>query len=210
MFNLEYLKYARLIQAIPTPVYYYFKRADSLVNGHISIRRTIDMKRRTFVCYKQLYQQLDLYEEQKADVYRYLVSSAVDGIVPPPAPDFLDELRGRMEPEILERREQRRTEQKARRAQAEENRELKQAKADLQQRLKQMKAEADLLERRARREAAQLARQENRTQILAERQARQELRQWEKQEQREMEQQEKLQRQELREAQRRARREEHA
>ena len=35
----------------------------------------------TFDYYKELYQKLDLYEEQKAGVYRYLLSAATDGSV---------------------------------------------------------------------------------------------------------------------------------
>lgn len=41
------------------------------------------MKRTTFDYYKDLYQDLDLYDEQKAKVYRYLISTAVDGLTLP-------------------------------------------------------------------------------------------------------------------------------
>ena len=44
------------------------------------------MKRSTFDYYKELYQKLDLYEEQKGRVYSYLLSAAVDGAVGPLAP----------------------------------------------------------------------------------------------------------------------------
>lgn len=37
------------------------------------------MKRTMFAAYKQLYQALDLYDEQKLRVYGYLVSAAKDG-----------------------------------------------------------------------------------------------------------------------------------
>ena len=156
MFNLEYLKYARLVQTIPEPVYYYLKREDSLVNGRISLKRTVEMKRTTFACYKQLYQQLDLYEEQKASVYRYLISSAMDGIVLP-EPAFLEERREQTEQtsppeEAAESRRQRR----------EQARELRQEKAVLERRLKQLKAEADLLEKRQRREISRHRRQDRR------------------------------------------------
>ena len=80
LFNLEYIKYARLISAVPKPVYYYVKRENSLVTQN-SLRQTIAMKRTTFACYKALYQALDLYEEQKLGVYRYLISAATDGSV---------------------------------------------------------------------------------------------------------------------------------
>jgi len=81
LFNLEYLERARLIAAISKPVYYYRKREGSLVTSQVSLRRTAAMKKQTFAYYKELYQKLDLYEEQKAGVYRYLLSAATDGTV---------------------------------------------------------------------------------------------------------------------------------
>lgn len=86
LFNLEYIQYARLVCAIPRPLYYYRKRDTSLVNSSLSLRRTVEMKRQTFTHYKQLYRNLDLYDEQKAEVYRYLISAASDGTVSPLAP----------------------------------------------------------------------------------------------------------------------------
>lgn len=79
MFNLEYIKYVRLVAAIPEPVCCYIKRSGSLVSTQATPVRAIEMKRKTFACYKQLYQALDLYEEQKGQVYRYLIATATDG-----------------------------------------------------------------------------------------------------------------------------------
>ena len=52
------------------------------------------MKRQTFAYYKSLYQTLDLYEEQKGKIYRYLISAATDGILlsPPELPLFLKDI----------------------------------------------------------------------------------------------------------------------
>lgn len=86
LFNLNYIEYVRLVSALPKPVYYYRKREDSLVNSGISLRRTVAMKRSTFDYYKELYRKLDLYEDQKAKVYSYLLSAATDGAVGPLAP----------------------------------------------------------------------------------------------------------------------------
>lgn len=86
LFNLEYIQYTRLVCAIPQPLYYYRKRDTSLVNSSLSLRRTVEMKRQTFTHYKQLYRDLDLYDEQKAEVYRYLIAAASDGTVSPLAP----------------------------------------------------------------------------------------------------------------------------
>lgn len=86
LFNLNYMEHVRLVSAVPTPIYYYRKREDSLVNANVSLRRTVAMKRSTFDYYKELYQKLDLYEEQKGRVYSYLLSAATDGAVGPLAP----------------------------------------------------------------------------------------------------------------------------
>lgn len=81
LFNLEYIERVRLVAAIPKPIYYYRKRDNSLVTSQASLRRTIAMKVQTFDNYKELYQKLDLYEEQKAKVYSYFLSAATDGAV---------------------------------------------------------------------------------------------------------------------------------
>lgn len=79
LFNLDYYAGCRLIAAIDRPLYYYLKREDSLVSTQATFRRTLETKRITFAEYKQLYQQLDLYEDQKARIYSYLISPASDG-----------------------------------------------------------------------------------------------------------------------------------
>lgn len=83
LFNLNYIEHVRLVSAVPKPIYYYRKRENSLVNTQASLRRTVEMKRSTFAYYKELYQKLDLYEEQKGRVYGYLLSAATDGAVGP-------------------------------------------------------------------------------------------------------------------------------
>lgn len=86
LFNLDYIEHVRLVAAVPKPVYYYRKREDSLVTSNVSLRRTVAMKRATFDDYKDLYQKLDLYEEQKAKIYSYFLSAATDGAVSPLSP----------------------------------------------------------------------------------------------------------------------------
>jgi len=83
LFNLEYIEHARLIATVPKPVYYYRKRKSSLVSTQATLRRTIATKKKTFASYKELYQKLELYEEQKAGIYAFLLSTATDGLVPP-------------------------------------------------------------------------------------------------------------------------------
>lgn len=89
LFNLEYMKYIRLAAAIPEPVYHYVRRENSLVMTESTPRKALRIKRETFSYYKRLYQQLDLYEEQKGAVYRYLISAATDG-GRVALPDFMD------------------------------------------------------------------------------------------------------------------------
>ena len=79
LFNLEYIRHVRLVAAVPKPLYYYHKRRGSLITSQATLRRLIRMKRDTFNYYKDLYQDLDLYYEQKAKVYRYLIAAATDG-----------------------------------------------------------------------------------------------------------------------------------
>ena len=86
LFNLDYIEHTRLVSAVPKPIYYYRKREDSLVSSNISLRRTVAMKRATFNDYKDLYQKLDLYEEQKAKIYSYFLSAATDGAISPLSP----------------------------------------------------------------------------------------------------------------------------
>lgn len=96
LFNLEYMKYVRLAAAIPEPVYHYVRRENSLVMTESTPRKALRVKRETFAYYKRLYQQLDLYEEQKGAVYRYLISVATDGSRVA-LPDFMDRWERRKE-----------------------------------------------------------------------------------------------------------------
>ena len=79
LFNLEYLRHVRLVAAVPKPLYYYHKRPGSLITSQATLRKVIRMKRDTFDYSKNLYQDLDLDDEQKARGYRYLISTATDG-----------------------------------------------------------------------------------------------------------------------------------
>ena len=187
LFNLEYLKFARLIQAVPTPVYYYVKRDDSLLNGNISLRRTAEMKKTTFAVYRELYKQLDLYEEQKAGVYRYLISSAMDGVVLP-LPDFMEELRDRTEEERRQKREKTQAERKRKQGKAELEQQLKQEQTEMKRRLREKQTELDLQEKREKREAH---RQERHDQAV--------LQRWQRQDRRMLDQQDRQARRALRE-----------
>ncbi|MEG2350567.1 MAG: glycosyltransferase family 2 protein, partial [Hungatella sp.] len=79
LLNLEYLCYAEKVVAVPFPTYYYVKTKNSLVSKETTVKNMIQMKLFTFSYYKALYEQIDLYEENKVKVNRYLLAVAEDG-----------------------------------------------------------------------------------------------------------------------------------
>lgn len=87
IFNLEYLRHCRTIYALQAPVYYYVKTKGSLVNSQsVSINNTIRMKLNVFEYYQQFYKEVydeKSYEEIRFQVYRFLLTYAKDGFVPP-------------------------------------------------------------------------------------------------------------------------------
>ena len=86
MFNLEYLRYAARVVAIQVPIYYYVKRKGSLVSQGISISKTIKMKLTVFEYYNNFYKHIldeKDYDKSRLQVYRFLLDSAGDGMVPP-------------------------------------------------------------------------------------------------------------------------------
>ncbi len=86
VFNLEYIRWAERFVAIHVPIYYYVKRKGSLVNQGISISKTIKMKLTIFEYYNNFYKHIldeKDYERSRLQVYRFLVDSAGDGMVPP-------------------------------------------------------------------------------------------------------------------------------
>lgn len=79
LFNLEYLRYAQSITVVDKPLYYYVKREESLSITQITFKKTILMKKHLFAHYKELYKSIDLYEENKWKIGKFLVSCALDG-----------------------------------------------------------------------------------------------------------------------------------
>lgn len=79
LFNLQYLCYAERICALPYPTYYYVKTKNSLVAKEATMKNTIQTKKFIFTYYKELYENIDLYEENKGKINRFLVSIASDG-----------------------------------------------------------------------------------------------------------------------------------
>lgn len=86
MFNLEYIRYAKVFYALQAPIYYYVKTKGSLASQGLSISNTVKMKLMVFEYYnnfyKHVFDEAD-YEANRLQVYRYFIDSAGDGLVLP-------------------------------------------------------------------------------------------------------------------------------
>ena len=76
LFNLEYIRYAERFCSIETPVYYYMKTPGSLCATKINVKSVVETKMALFAYYKELYESMGLYEENKMQIYKYLLASA--------------------------------------------------------------------------------------------------------------------------------------
>jgi len=86
IFNMEYIRHVENVYALHVPVYYYVKTPGSLVSQGMSITKTIHMKKTVFKCYNEFYKDIfneEDYEKRRRQVYRFLVDTAGDGMVPP-------------------------------------------------------------------------------------------------------------------------------
>ena len=86
MFNLEYIRHAKVFYALQVPIYYYVKTKGSLASQGMSISKTIKMKLMVFEYYNNFYKHVldeEDYEKNRLQVYRFLVDAAGDGAVPP-------------------------------------------------------------------------------------------------------------------------------
>ena len=85
LFNLEYMLHARTYCALQVPIYYYVKTKNSLT-AQTALRSTLRVKRKAFACYNRFYKSVmdeEAYEKNRLKVYRFFVSGASDGNVPP-------------------------------------------------------------------------------------------------------------------------------
>ncbi len=79
-FNLEYLQYVGKVGVISRPLYYYVKTKGSLVETQPNFHETIRTKRILFDYYKDLYQNIDLYEEHKMRIRMFYLAFAHDKV----------------------------------------------------------------------------------------------------------------------------------
>ena len=81
LFNLEYIRYAERFVSVPVPVYYYVKTPGSLVATKVGLKNMVGVvatKAALFTYYKKLYEDIGLYEENKVQIYKYLVAVGAD------------------------------------------------------------------------------------------------------------------------------------
>lgn len=74
LFNLEYIRFAESFVSLHTPVYYYVYNEKSLVHTDLNPKKIVAGKLNLYQYYKQLYEDLGLYEENKLQVLKYLIS----------------------------------------------------------------------------------------------------------------------------------------
>lgn len=75
-FNLEYLQYASTIYVLKEPLYCYVKNKGSLSSASSIRGKVVKTKLELFQYYKELYQSLDLYEQNKVRVHAFLIAVA--------------------------------------------------------------------------------------------------------------------------------------
>lgn len=84
LFNLSFIRYAETFTAIQTPIYYYMKRKGSLVSTDWKKANAVTLKFQLLKEYKELYQSMGLYEENKLRINAFVVAIAKDGSVAVP------------------------------------------------------------------------------------------------------------------------------
>lgn len=84
LFNLSFIRYAERFTAIQTPIYYYMKRKGSLVSTDWKKANAVLLRFQLLKVYKDLYQSMGLYEENKLRINAFVVAIAKDGSVAAP------------------------------------------------------------------------------------------------------------------------------
>ncbi len=75
-FNLSYIRYAEKFYALSTPIYNYYNTPGSAVHTVLNPVNIVSTRATLFAYYKELYENLGLYEEYKPQIYKYLVAVA--------------------------------------------------------------------------------------------------------------------------------------
>ncbi len=77
-FNLEYLQYVESVYVEHRPSYYYVKTKGSIVSQQTSFANNMRIKRQLFDYYAELYKSLDMYQENRRKINRFMLSFAHD------------------------------------------------------------------------------------------------------------------------------------
>lgn len=77
-FNLEYLQYSNRIYVDRQAYYYYVKTKGSLVDTQVNFAQTVRTKRILFDYYKELYENMDLYEKNRLKIQMFYFFFAMD------------------------------------------------------------------------------------------------------------------------------------
>lgn len=76
LFNLQFIRYAQRFCALTTPIYYYVKNPTSITATQIDLKSVVEVKRSLFAYYKNLYEELGLYDQYRLRIHKYLVATA--------------------------------------------------------------------------------------------------------------------------------------
>lgn len=76
LFNLEFIRYAERFYSLASPLYYYVQNPESICATRINLHNLVTTKAALFSYYKELYEEMGLYEKNKLQIYKYLVASA--------------------------------------------------------------------------------------------------------------------------------------
>ena len=79
LFNLTYILCTNRICAVRTPLYYYVKNDKSLTATTLTPHSSIAIRRQLFEYYKVFCTELGMFEENKKQIYKFLVATAKDG-----------------------------------------------------------------------------------------------------------------------------------
>ena len=75
-FNLSYIRYANSFYALSTPIYNYYNNPKSAVHTVLNPVNVVKTRSTLFAYYKDLYEHMGLYEEYKAQIFKYLVATS--------------------------------------------------------------------------------------------------------------------------------------
>ena len=76
LFNLQYLPHCTCMASVRTPICYYCKNEDSATANMHNPLEMLQVKSAIFVYYKDLYDSMGLYDDNRAQIYKYLISVA--------------------------------------------------------------------------------------------------------------------------------------